>query len=623
MQDEFWISVDGTVLSQHETATATVELIIQFPFRNDREKSELPNLLPKLQFSERSRLARIGIELFLTGEIQIEKETIVAKAKAFVIDKEFPSFHYLPQLLRQGIEVGRLFHFPEKAKLNSEEIWEAIRDNRLKLPNTLSIDRFGQVHFTPHRRVYKLPPTVSETDLIQLVTGKRSRTYLDKLQTAHIVKNLSILPGAGLLSSCSMYLPHHYAVLHREHDSFGLHTGAVLLDPVKTFGSNIMLEIYNSSKQIVVNPLLSIDLFAAPTTDRQAKQVSFSRSSSLQKITDALIRPTTDSPTKPNGAERPADPANHENPSFLISSFNFSEKIARDDENEAPASTIKKALANPRSENDTLVTSFFPNRSETAEIRAYLGKEQLHRLIFHRASQNDPFYLPDQAQDHLKFYKKNTIEVYWKCAELNGIYTHTRKGNSNFFIREEIRQSFQISPLLAFYGSKFEEPRLRELIEALTRFFGSSLAILTGGDPESLAAVTAAGADSDILTGACFLELETNHSPAGPIDFFNSFQETGSQHQQNCFEAADFCIFSPGGTGTLEAAGRELSNLTRGIRPRIPFVFFSDHYWDHFQAQIETLLINRFAPSWIRDYLLFTSDPNEIVEFYRKSLQVL
>jgi hypothetical protein len=29
------------------------------------------------------------------------------------------------------------------------------------------------------------------------------------------------------------------------------------------------------------------------------------------------------------------------------------------------------------------------------------------------------------------------------------------------------------------------------------------------------------------------------------------------------------------------------------------------------------------APAWIADYILFTDDPDEVVAFYRKKLQVL
>ena len=67
-----------------------------------------------------------------------------------------------------------------------------------------------------------------------------------------------------LLTSCSMYLKSHYVVLNRGEGNFGIHTGAVLLDPIKTFGTNVMLEIYNTSDQPVVNPVVSVEIFRAP-----------------------------------------------------------------------------------------------------------------------------------------------------------------------------------------------------------------------------------------------------------------------------------------------------------------------------------------------------------------------
>lgn len=51
-----------------------------------------------------------------------------------------------------------------------------------------------------------------------------------------------------------MYLKDHYAILNRGEENFGIHSGAVLLDPGKTFGSNVIPEIYNRSNQPVINP---------------------------------------------------------------------------------------------------------------------------------------------------------------------------------------------------------------------------------------------------------------------------------------------------------------------------------------------------------------------------------
>ena len=61
-----------------------------------------------------------------------------------------------------------------------------------------------------------------------------------------------------------MYLKEHYVVLNQGEGNFGIHTSAVLLDPIKTFGTNMMLEIYNTGDQPVVNPLVSVEIFRAP-----------------------------------------------------------------------------------------------------------------------------------------------------------------------------------------------------------------------------------------------------------------------------------------------------------------------------------------------------------------------
>ena len=64
--------------------------------------------------------------------------------------------------MRSGVPVGRLFHAPVSEKLTSDEIWTAIKENRLKLPNTISIDSHGSVFLTPHQVSYTLnPPAVN------------------------------------------------------------------------------------------------------------------------------------------------------------------------------------------------------------------------------------------------------------------------------------------------------------------------------------------------------------------------------------------------------------------------------------------------------------------------------
>jgi predicted Rossmann-fold nucleotide-binding protein len=75
--------------------------------------------------------------------------------------------------------------------------------------------------------------------------------------------------------------------------------------------------------------------------------------------------------------------------------------------------------------------------------------------------------------------------------------------------------------------------------------------------------------------------------------------------------------------GTLEEIGIELCNLKLGIRPRVPYVFFNSKYWSDLKRQIREMIRTGRAPAWIEDYILFADNPADVVEFYRKKLQVL
>ena len=73
----------------------------------------------------------------------------------------------------------------------------------------------------------------------------------------------------------------------------------------------------------------------------------------------------------------------------------------------------------------------------------------------------------------------------------------------------------------------------------------------------------------------------------------------------------------------LEEVGIEMCNLKLGIRPRVPYVFFNARFWTDLKKQIHHMIATRRAPAWMADYVLFTDDPDEVVAFYRRKLQVL
>jgi predicted Rossmann-fold nucleotide-binding protein len=52
-------------------------------------------------------------------------------------------------------------------------------------------------------------------------------------------------------------------------------------------------------------------------------------------------------------------------------------------------------------------------------------------------------------------------------------------------------------------------------------------------------------------------------------------------------------------------------------------VFFNAGFWGDLRRQLHTMIRERRAPAWMEDYILFTDDPDEVVAFYRRKLQVL
>ena len=156
--DQFWTSQDGQILQVKNKDEQFVTLTLAFWPRNPAEFEFLKANLTALRYSERSSLARIGIEMLVHGGPVLDGNRLVMTVDAFLYDPSFPNAPYWKKLLRSGAPVGRLYFAPAAAKLTTAEIWAAIQGNDLKLPDTISIDRVGRVFLTPHQVSYTLNP---------------------------------------------------------------------------------------------------------------------------------------------------------------------------------------------------------------------------------------------------------------------------------------------------------------------------------------------------------------------------------------------------------------------------------------------------------------------------------
>ncbi len=632
--DQFWTSQDGQILQVKNKDDRTVALTLAFWPRHPAEFDFLKAHLAELKFSERSSLARIGIEMLIHGSPAVDGNRIVLTADAFIYDPSFPNSPYWKKLLRTGSPVGRLFRAPAAAKLTTAEIWDAIKNNELKLPNTISIDRLGRVFLTPHQVSYTLNPKLIRINFEHIVSGNAGRSYLDKVQVRHDAAPLIIPPQSGILTSCSMYLKEHFVVLNPGAGNFGIHTSAVLLDPIKTFGTNVMLEIYNTGDQPVVNPMVSVDLYRAPeANDPELKTLTKKRQRLLATASD-LFKCLDDNPARDTGEAHPktkiivrGQSATMENRCVVVRANEDLKKVLEGEVCPIGSRTMIQALDAAPEGADTLIIDYFPDLLEHMELITRIGDVKLKRIIFRKASRTHGYFLSSNAHARLDTFNAIGVQVCWYDELTKELYTHVYKKDHGFFVREEMARKFQEATILAFYGSavgldKADTDRISSLVDKLTSFIGYNLGVLTGGGGGVMRLATDQARGKGALTGACFLELEAQPPELG-VDFFNTFQESSRHFRQKWFEAADFCIFNVGGVGTLEEIGIEMCNLKLGIRPRVPYVFFNARFWGDLRKQIREMIRTKRAPAWIADYILFTDDPDEVVAFYRKKLQVL
>ena len=179
--DQFWTSQDGQILSVKSKDDRTVTLTLGFWPRHPAEFEFLKQSAGVLKFSERSAMARIGIEMLTHGQPHVEGNRLELEVDAFIFDASFPNAPYWKKLMRVGSPVGRLFHAPTAAKLSTAEIWDALKENRIKLPNTISIDSLGRVFLTPHQQSYTLSQRLVRADFERIISGVAGRGYIDRV----------------------------------------------------------------------------------------------------------------------------------------------------------------------------------------------------------------------------------------------------------------------------------------------------------------------------------------------------------------------------------------------------------------------------------------------------------
>jgi len=601
-------------------------------------------------FSERSRIARLGIQIKCEppaiDRLATDKITLSLVASAVI--SGYPGLNEIKDFLSLGLPVGRLVFCDPDALLSSDEVLEAIERAELKLPESTTISSDGSIVIAPHKVVCRFREPLDKKTLGRILLREDGRELLNRYQVRSAVPSVTIAAGEGVVTTCSMYLNEHFVVLQSGFAT-GRNLPATVLDPIKTRGIRIYLEIVNQSDHPIVNPLISARIYnAAKSRNGLQKKKSagknphfnYRQMRSFEKRLTPTEKSTCHFIDKPVAVIQDQAEGLKNAGIFLNGPGQRCEvtkamcALARSDF--SPASECAHQYATTRIQDivqkspAVLAAKYFPNIIEHRDIINLTCEGKLRALYFYEPSCEHGPFLSQQDHHRLEEYHAFGLEVYW-VSGLNGrLMKHTMRDGMGYFVAPERLADFHKSMLFAFYGSNQRlsssgEDRLGALLDALIDFWGQRIGIVTGGGSGVMEQANTLARKRGILSGANFLDI-TDQSMTTDVDFCQVFQATCRHSRQKWFEIASFPIFNVGGLGSLEELGITLCNMKLSILDPVPVILFDTegggNYWSGIEDQINEMVKRGRAPDWIKDNIVITDDPKTVTDVYRQRLQL-
>jgi predicted Rossmann-fold nucleotide-binding protein len=579
----------------------------------------------------------------------LDGDLLILTQTASAVIPGYPLLDQLRVFFDEGLPVGRLVFCDPEALLSSEQVMAAIERSAIKLPASTAISSDGSIVIAPHRVVCTLRADIGEETFGRILLREDGRDMLNRYQVPKSVPHLIIPPGEGVITTCSMYLNEHYVVLQSGF-SLGRNLPATVLDPIKTRGIRIYLEIINGTGHTIVNPLISARIYGTPkekSVDRRQSAArnhvgySLSELKTLERQLKAENSRTCHYTDRGLALIHPADgikaasiyangPSNGNG--CTVSKAQCS--TAREDF--STRSLCPHAYATARIRVDAnqdasaLVLKYFPNMVEHRDIINLVAENKIKSIYFYEASCEHGPFLSQEDHSRLQEYHAFGVDVFWVCGLNQRLMVHTMRDGKGYFVAIDRLADFHKSMLFAFYGSTLPlsdggGERLGRLMDALVAFWGHTIGIVTGGGSGVMEEANTMARRRNILSGANFLEI-TDQTMTTDVDFCQVFQATCRHSRQKWFEIASFPIFNVGGLGSLEELGITLCNMKLSIMERVPIILFDTEgdrgFWQGMRRQIADMVRFNRAPTWIEEYVVITDDPGEVTDVYRKQLHL-
>ncbi len=642
-------SKDGVITKIFDATNE--EIVFQAAFKINNEFLDKFRQTPdNIIFSERSRIARLGVQI-MPEQLSLESLTancINLKMTAVSVISGYPALKLFESFFSPGFQVGRLVYCDPEALLSSEEVINAIENSELKLPASTTISSNGDILISPHKLVCELKRPLDNKILDRILMYEDGREVLNRYQISKEAYSVTIPPKEGIITTCSMYLNEHYIVLQSSL-ALGRHLPATILDPIKTRGVQIYLEIVNEGNQPIVNPLIPAKVYRAkrlPSKTKTRKSNTkdaahlYEYMRKLEKKFDENKQSTCNFLTRPvaiiNEELNCIDSIEILTNGPKVNCEKTKVECLHDWRDLTPESSCPHKYATSKikriSKNigKAIVLKYFPNLIEHRDIINLVSKNRLNTIYFFEPSYEHGPFLSQSDHSRLKEYHAFQVDVHWVSKLTNSILTHKLRDGKGFFVLPERLIDFHNSMLFAFYGSNIElsqkgADRLEKLLDALIEFWGKHIGILTGGGSGVMEVANSFAKKRGIFSGANFLDI-TDQTLTTNVDFCQVFQDTCRHSRQKWFEIASFPIFHVGGLGSLEELGITLCNMKLAVLDPVPIILFDTegdgNYWSNVLKQIYEMVQIGRAPKWIKDKLVMTNDPKVVIESYRTHLQL-
>ena len=642
-------SEDGIISSILDVNHRSITFQTTFGVNEDLV-DELKNRPEHIVFSERSRIARLGLQIKCDppDANSLQGDMITLTLVASTVIPGYPGLDEFKDFFTPGLPVGRLVFCDPEALLSSDEVLEAIERAELKLPESTTISSDGSILIAPHKAVCRFREPLDKRTLGRILLREDGRELLNRYQVRNAMPSVTIGPGEGVVTTCSMYLNEHYVVLQSGF-ALGRNLPATVLDPIKTRGIRIYLEIVNQSHHPIVNPLISAKVYNAAKSRnglRRKKAAQTSSFYSYRQMREFEERFNRVSNTTCHFLDKPVAVALGEADGLKKAEI-FLNGPAEDCDVTRPMCSLARRDFSPNSECShvyatsriedaldripaVLIMKYFPNIIEHRDIINLTCEGKLKALYFYEPSCEHGPFLSQQDHHRLEEYHAFGLEVYWVSGLNDRLMKHTMRDGMGYFVAPERIADFHKSMLFAFYGSNQKlsprgETKLGELLDALIEFWGQRIGIVTGGGSGVMEQANTLARERGILSGANFLDI-TDQSMTTDVDFCQVFQATCRHSRQKWFEIASFPIFNIGGLGSLEELGITLCNMKLSILDPVPVILFDTEgggdFWNGIDDQINEMVKRGRAPAWIKDNIVITDDPKTVTDVYRERLQL-